>query len=181
VIGNAGARCFCGPLRAGLFPEHIAVGSQAIAGKALVVAAILTQTGAGVLGNFAARWCRGSPASTWAPSPDLGLLARRKFSLDIRLEPLLQRVHGWDRNLGIPRRKSRRAVADTMLAIRARRRTFRDRGGADHARVILTAELPMLLALNGVARIPPAAATAIASRSSLPSCPARSRSRFCCD
>jgi membrane AbrB-like protein len=167
AIGSAGGVLFLwAQLPGGLISgAMIAVGIAAIAGRPLTVPAILTQTVLVLLGiSLGSLMSRQLLQHVGAYPLTIALLALATFCSTFGSSLYLQRVHGWDRTsaflAGCPGALSQ----ITMLAIEK---------GADVSAIavvqtmrviILTAALPMLLALTGLApSSPPAVAAAIAS------------------
>jgi membrane AbrB-like protein len=167
VIGTAGGALFLlAHLPGGLISgAMIAVGIAAIAGRPLVVPPILTQTVLVLLGiSLGSLVSRQLLQHIGAYPLTIGLLALATFCSTFGSSLYLQRVHGWDRTSAFLAGSPGALSQITMLAIER---------GADVSGIavvqtmrviILTAALPMLLALTGIApSSPPAAATAIAS------------------
>jgi len=167
VIGTAGGALFLvahlpGGLTSGAM---IAVGIAAIAGRPLVVPPILTQTVLVLLGiSLGSLVSRQLLQHMGAYPLTVGLLALATFCSTFGSSLYLQRVHGWDRTSAFLAGSPGALSQITMLAIER---------GADVSAIavvqtmrviILTAALPMVLTLTGIApSSPPAAATAIAS------------------
>ena len=167
VIGTAGGALFLvAHLPGGLISgAMIAVGIAAIAGRPLVVPPILTQTVLVLLGiSLGSLVSRQLLQHMGAYPLTIGLLALATFCSTFGSSLYLQRVHGWDRTSAFLAGSPGALSQITMLAIER---------GADVSAIavvqtmrviILTAALPMLLALTGIApSTPPAAAAAIAS------------------
>jgi len=167
VIGTAGGALFLvAHLPGGLISgAMIAVGIAAIAGRPLVMPAHLTQTVLVLLGiSLGSLVSRQLLQHMGAYPLTIGLLALATFCSTFGSSLYLQRVHGWDRTSAFLAGSPGALSQITMLAIER---------GADVSAIavvqtmrviILTAALPMLLALTGIApSTPPAAATAIAS------------------
>jgi uncharacterized protein len=167
VIGTAGGALFLlAHLPGGLISgAMIAVGIAAIAGRPLVVPPILTQTVLVLLGiSLGSLVSRQLLQHMGAYPLTIGLLALATFCSTFGSSLYLQRVHGWDRTSAFLAGSPGALSQITMLAIER---------GADVSAIavvqtmrviILTAALPMLLALTGIApSSPPAMATAIAS------------------
>ncbi|SHG59315.1 AbrB family transcriptional regulator [Bradyrhizobium erythrophlei] len=167
VIGTAGGALFLvANLPGGLISgAMIAVCIAAIAGRPLVVTPILTQTVLVLLGiSLGSLVSRQLLQHMGAYPLTIGLLALATFCSTFGSSLYLQRVHGWDRTSAFLAGSPGALSQITMLAIER---------GADVSAIavvqtmrviILTAALPMLLALTGIApSSPPAAATAIAS------------------
>ena len=167
VIGTAGGALFLiAHLPGGLISgAMIAVGGAAIAGRPLVVPAHLTQTVLVLLGiSLGSLVSRQLLQHVGAYPLTIGLLALATFCSTFGSSFYLQRVHGWDRTSAFLAGSPGALSQITMLAIER---------GADVSGIavvqtmrviILTAALPMLLALTGIApSSPPTAATAIAS------------------
>ncbi len=167
VIGTAGGALFLlmhlpGGLISGAM---IAVGVAAIAGRPMTMPAHLTQTVLVLLGiSLGSLVSRQLLQHVGAYPLTIGLLALATFCSTFGSSLYLQRVHGWDRTSAFLAGSPGALSQITMLAIER---------GADVSGIavvqtmrviILTAALPMLLALTGIApSSPPAAATAIAS------------------
>jgi uncharacterized protein len=167
VIGTAGGALFLlAHLPGGLISgAMIAVGVAAIAGRPLVVPPILTQTVLVLLGiSLGSLVSRQLLRHMGAYPLTIGLLALATFCSTLGSSLYLQRVHGWDRTSAFLAGSPGALSQITMLAIER---------GADVSAIavvqtmrviMLTAALPMLLALTGIApAAAPAAATAIAS------------------
>jgi uncharacterized protein len=167
VIGTAGGALFLwAHLPGGLISgAMIAVGIAAIAGRPLVVPAHLTQAVLVLLGiSLGSLVSRQLLQHVGAYPLTIGLLALATFCSTFGSSLYLQRVHGWDRTSAFLAGSPGALSQITMLAIER---------GADVSGIavvqtmrviILTAALPMLLALTGIApSSPPAAVTAIAS------------------
>jgi len=167
VIGTAGGALFLvAHLPGGLISgAMIAVGIAAIAGRPLVMPAHLTQTVLVLLGiSLGSLVSRQLLQHMGAYPLTIGLLALATFCSTFGSSLYLQRVHGWDRTSAFLAGSPGALSQITMLAIER---------GADVSAIavvqtmrviILTAALPMLLALTGIApSSPPAAAAAIAS------------------
>ena len=165
VIGTAGGALFLvAHLPGGLISgAMIAVGIAAIAGRPLVVPPLLTQTVLVLLGiSLGSLVSRQLLQHMGAYPLTIGLLALATFCSTLGSSLYLQRVHGWDRTSAFLAGSPGALSQITMLAIER---------GADVSAIavvqtmrviILTAALPMLLALTGIApSFPPAAATAI--------------------
>src|ERR1700733_15256280 len=167
VIGAAGGGLFLGGhLPGGLISgAMIAVGIAAIAGRPLAVPAILTQTVLVLLGiSLGSLVSRQLLQHIGAYPLTIALLALATFCSTFGSSLYLQRVHGWDRTAAFLAGSPGALSQITMLAIEK---------GADVSAIavvqtmrviILTAALPMLLALTGIVpSSPPTAAFAIAS------------------
>jgi uncharacterized protein len=167
VIGAAGGGLFLwGHLPGGLISgAMIAVGAAAIAGRPLAVPAILTQTVLVLLGiSLGSLASRQLLQHVGAYPLTIALLALATFCATFGSSLYLQRVHGWDQTSAFLAGSPGALSQITMLAIEK---------GADVSAIavvqtmrviILTAALPMLLALTGIApSSPPTAAFAIAS------------------
>ena len=167
AIGAAGGLLFLlAHLPGGLISgAMIAVGGAAIAGRPLVVPPILTQTVLVLLGiSLGSLVSRQLLQHVSAYPLTIGLLALATFCSTFGSSYYLQRVHGWDRTSAFLAGSPGALSQITMLAIEK---------GADVSAIavvqtmrviILTAALPMLLALTGLApSAPPAVAAAIAS------------------
>ena len=167
AIGTAGGALFLlAHLPGGLISgAMIAVGAAAIAGRPLVVPPILTQTVLVLLGiSLGSLVSRQLLQHVSAYPLTIGLLALATFCSTFGSSYYLQRVHGWDRTSAFLAGSPGALSQITMLAIER---------GADVSAIavvqtmrviILTAALPMLLALTGIApSSSPASITAIAS------------------
>src|SRR6266436_5620094 len=143
----------------------IAVGIAAIAGRPLTMPPILTQTVLVLLGiSLGSLVSRQLLQHMGAYPLTIALLALATFCSTFGSSIYLQRVHGWDQTSAFLAGSPGALSQITMLAAEK---------GADVPAIavvqtmrviILTAALPMLLALTGIApSSPPAAATAIAS------------------
>jgi len=154
VIGTAGGALFLwAHLPGGLISgAMIAVGIAAIAGRPLVVPAHLTQTVLVLLGiSLGSLVSRQLLQHVGAYPLTIGLLALATFCSTFGSSLYLQRVHGWDRTSAFLAGSPGALSQITMLAIER---------GADVSGIavvqtmrviILTAALPMLLALTGIA------------------------------
>src|SRR5665647_1704557 len=150
VIGTAGGVLFLwANLPGGLISgAMIAVGAAAIAGRPLTVPPILTQTVLVLLGiSLGSLVSRQLLQHMGAYPLTIGLLALATFCSSI----YLQRVHGWDQTSALLAGSPGALSQITMLAIEK---------GADVSAIavvqtmrviILTAALPLLLALIGIA------------------------------
>jgi membrane AbrB-like protein len=167
VIGAAGGALFLwANLPGGLISgAMISVGGAAIAGRPLAVPPILTQTVLVLLGiSLGSLVSRQFLQNMGAYPLTIGLLALATFCSTFGSSFYLQRVHGWDGTSAFLAGSPGALSQITMLAIER---------GADVSAIavvqtmrviILTAALPLLLALTGIAPPSvPAAATAIAS------------------
>ena len=143
----------------------IAVGIAAIAGRPLVVPPILTQAVLVLLGiSLGSLVSRQLLQHVGAYPLTIALLALATFCSTFGSSLYLQRIHGWDRTSAFLAGSPGALSQITMLAIEK---------GADVSAIavvqtmrviILTAALPMLLALTGLApSSPPTVATAVAS------------------
>jgi membrane AbrB-like protein len=143
----------------------IAVGGAATAGRPLVVPAIMTQAVLVLLGiSLGSLMSRQLLQHLGAYPLTLALLALATFCSTFGSSVYLQRIHGWDRTSAFLAGSPGALSQITMLAIEK---------GADVSAIavvqtvrviILTAALPLLLALTGVAPAStPNAAVAIAS------------------
>jgi membrane AbrB-like protein len=154
VIGGAGGVLFLvAHLPGGLISgAMVAVGVAAIAGRPLVVPPILTQTVLVLLGiSLGSLVSRQLLQHIGAYPLTIGLLALATFCSTFGSSYYLQRVHGWDRTSAFLAGSPGALSQITMLAIER---------GADVSAIavvqtmrviILTAALPMLLALTGIA------------------------------
>ena len=167
AIGTAGGLLFLwANLPGGLISgAMIAVGIAAMAGRPLAMPPILTQTVLVLLGiSLGSLVSRQLIQHISAYPLTIGLLALATFCSTFGSSLYLQRVHGWDRTSAFLAGSPGALSQITMLAAEK---------GADVPAIavvqtmrviILTAALPMLLALTGIApSAPPAVATAIAS------------------
>jgi uncharacterized protein len=167
AIGTAGGGLFLllnlpGGLISGAM---IAVGGAAIAGRPLTVPPILTQAVLVLLGiSLGSLMSRQLLQHIGAYPLTIALLAAATFCSTFGSSVYLQRVHGWDQTSAFLAGSPGALSQITMLAIEK---------GADVPAIavvqtmrviILTAALPLLLTLTGIApSSPPAAAMAIAS------------------
>jgi membrane AbrB-like protein len=167
VIGTAGGALFLwAGLPGGLITgAMIAVGGAAIAGRPLTVPPILTQTVLVLLGiSLGTLMSRQLLQHISAYPLTIGLLALATFCSTFGSSFYLQRVHGWDQTSAFLAGSPGALSQITILAAEK---------GADVPAIavvqtmrviILTAALPLLLALTGLAQAsPPAAAPANAS------------------
>jgi len=167
AIGAAGGVLFLfAHLPGGLISgAMIAVGAAAIAGRPLVVPPILTQTVLVLLGiSLGSLVSRQLLQHVGAYPLTIALLALATFCSTFGSSYYLQRVHGWDRTSAFLAGSPGALSQITMLAIER---------GADVSAIavvqtmrviILTAALPMLLALTGIApSSPPTSMAAVAS------------------
>jgi membrane AbrB-like protein len=167
VIGTAGGALFLwANLPGGLISgAMIAVGIAAIAGRPLAMPPILTQTVLVLLGiSLGSLVSRQLLQHIGAYPLTIALLALATFCSTFGSSIYLQRIHGWDQTSAFLAGSPGALSQITMLAAEK---------GADVPAIavvqtmrviILTAALPMLLALTGIApSSPPAAAVAIAS------------------
>ncbi len=167
VIGAAGgALSLWANLPGGLISgAMISVGAAAIAGRPLTVPPILTQTVLVLLGiSLGSLVSRQFLQHVGAYPLTIGLLALATFCSTFGSSLYLQRVHGWDRTSAFLAGSPGALSQITMLAIER---------GADVSAIavvqtmrviILTAALPLLLALTGI--VPsssPAPVTSVAS------------------
>src|SRR5438105_13030359 len=167
VIGTAGGVLFLSanvPVRL-LSGAMIAVGIAAIAGRPLAVPPILSQTVLVLLGiSLGSLVSRQLLQHMGAYPLTIGLLALATFCSTFGSSLYLQRIHGWDQTSAFLAGSPGALSQITMLAIEK---------GADVSAIavvqtmrviILTAALPLVLALTGIApSSPPAAVGAIAS------------------
>src|SRR3979411_1578461 len=167
AIGTAGGVLFLwanlpGGLSSGAI---IAVGVAAIAGRPTTVPPILTQTVLVLLGiSLGSLMSRQLLQHIGAYPLTIALLALATFCTTFGSSFYLQRLHGWDRASAFLAASPGALSQITVLAIEK---------GADVSAIavvqtmrviLLTAALPLLLALTGIApQSPPAAAVAIAS------------------
>jgi membrane AbrB-like protein len=167
VIGAAGGALFLlAHLPGGLISgAMIAVGGAAIAGRPMYLPPILTQTVLVFLGiSLGSLVSRQLLQHVGAYPLTIALLALATFCSTFGSSLYLQRIHGWDRTSAFLAGSPGALSQITMLAIER---------GADVSAIavvqtmrviILTAALPMLLALTGIApSSPPATVAAIAS------------------
>src|SRR3954447_10139390 len=168
VIGTGGGALFLwANLPGGLISgAMITVGIAAIAGRPLTMPPILTQTVLVLLGiSLGSMMSRQLVQHIGTYPLSIGLLALAIFCSTFGSSVYLQRVHGWDRTSAFLAGSPGALSQITMLALER---------GADVSAIavvqtmrviILTAALPLLLALTGIApSSAPAAADAIASR-----------------
>src|SRR5450756_2642617 len=167
AIGTVGGTLFLwAHLPGGLISgAMIAVGAAAIAGRPLVVPPIMTQTVLVLLGiSLGSLVSRQLLQHVGAYPLTIALLALATFCSTFGSSVYLQRVHGWDETSAFLAGSPGALSQITMLAIEK---------GADVPAIavvqtmrviILTAALPLLLALTGMAPpSSPASITAIAS------------------
>src|SRR5471032_2473044 len=167
AIGAAGGALFLwANLPGGLISgAMISVGVAAIAGRPLAVPPILTQTVLVLLGiSLGSLVSRQLLQHMGAYPLTIGLLSLATFCSTFGSSLYLQRVHGWDQTSAFLAGSPGALSQITMLATEK---------GADVPAIavvqtmrviILTAALPMLLTLTGIApSSPPAAAVTIAS------------------
>src|ERR1700716_92789 len=167
VIGSIGGALYLwAGLPGGLISgAMIAVGVAAIAGRPLTMPPLLTQAVLVLLGiSLGSLMSRQLLQHVSAYPLTIGLLALATFCSTFGSSLYLQRIHGWDRTSAFLAGSPGALSQITMLAIER---------GADVSAIavvqtmrviLLTAALPLLLALTGIApSSPPAAAVAIAS------------------
>ncbi len=167
VIGTAGGALFLwANLPGGLISgAMIAVGVAAIAGRPLAMPPILTQTVLVLLGiSLGSLVSRQLLQHIGAYPLTIALLALATFCSTFGSSIYLQRIHGWDQTSAFLAGSPGALSQITMLAVEK---------GADVPAIavvqtmrviILTAALPLLLALTGITpSSPPTAAAAIAS------------------
>lgn len=167
AIGTAGGALFLlANLPGGLISgAMIAVGIAGIAGRPLAMPPILTQAVLVLLGISLGSLVSQQMLHNIGAYPlTIALLALATFCSTFGSSLYLQRMHGWDRTSAFLAGSPGALSQITMLAIEK---------GADVSAIavvqtmrviILTAALPLLLALTGIAASsPPAAATAVAS------------------
>ena len=167
VIGTGGGALFhWANLPGGLISgAMITVGIAAIAGRPLTMPPILTQTVLVLLGiSLGSMVSRQLVQHIGAYPLSIGLLALATFCSTFGSSVYLQRVHGWDRTSAFLAGSPGALSQITMLALER---------GADVSAIavvqtmrviVLTAALPLLLALTGIAApSQPAAAMAVAS------------------
>src|ERR1700738_480793 len=167
VIGTAGGAVFLwANLPGGLISgAMIAVGIAAIAGRPLTMPPILTQTVLVLLGiSLGSLMSRQLLQHMGAYPLSIALLALATFCSTFGSSLYLQRIHGWDQTSAFLAGSPGALSQTTMLAIGK---------GADVPAIavvqtmrviILTAALPLLLAMTGLAPAsPPMAAAGIAS------------------
>jgi hypothetical protein len=167
VIGTGGGAFFLwANLPGGLISgAMITVGIAAIAGRPLTMPPILTQTVLVLLGiSLGSMVSRQLVQHMGAYPLSIGLLALATFCSTFGSSVYLQRVHGWDRTSAFLAGSPGALSQITMLA---------HERGADVSAIavvqtmrviILTAALPLLLSLTGIAASSqPAAAMAVAS------------------
>src|SRR4030081_218430 len=166
-IGAAGGLLFLwAGLPGGLISGAMTtVGIAALAGRSLAVPPLLTQTVLVLLGISLGSLVSRQLIQHVSSYPlTIGLLALATFCSTFGSSLYLQRVHGWDPTSALLAGSPGALSQITILAVEK---------GADVAGIavvqtmrviILTAALPLLVALSGIASsAPPAAATAIAS------------------
>ena len=167
VIGTAGGALFLwANLPGGLISgAMITVGIAAIAGRPLTMPPILTQTVLVLLGiSLGSMVSRQLVQHIGAYPLSIGLLALATFCSTFGSSVYLQRVHGWDRTSAFLAGSPGALSQITMLALER---------GADVSAIavvqtmrviVLTAALPILLSLTGIAGpSQPGAAMAVAS------------------
>jgi membrane AbrB-like protein len=167
IVGSVGGLLFLwAHLPGGLISgAMIAVGIAALAGRPLTVPPILAQTVLVLLGISLGSLVSRQLIQHMSAYPlTIGLLALATFCSTFGSSFYLQRFHGWDRTSALLAGSPGALSQITVLAAEK---------GADVAAIavvqtmrviILTAALPMILALTGIApSAPPAAVTAIAS------------------
>ena len=167
AIGGAGGALFLwANLPGGLISgAMIAVGAAAIAGRPLSLPPILTQSVLLLLGISLGSLVSRQLLQHMGTYPlTVGLLALATFCSTLGSSVYLQRMHGWDRTSAFLAASPGALSQITMLAIER---------GADVSAIavvqtmrviILTAALPLLLTLTGLApSSPPTAAIAVAS------------------
>src|SRR5207248_1799475 len=167
VIGAAGGLLFLWlNLPGGLISGAMAtVGIAALAGRPVTMPPILTQTVLVLLGITLGSLVSRQLLQHMSAYPlTIGLLALATFCSTFGSSLYLQRIHGWDQTSAFLAGSPGALSQITMLAIEK---------GADVSAIavvqtmrviILTAALPLVLALTGIApSSPPAAAGAIAS------------------
>jgi uncharacterized protein len=167
ALGTAGGMLFLwANLPGGLISgAMIAVGVAAIAGRPLFMPPILTQTVLVLLGiSLGSLVSRQLLQHMGAYPLTIALLALATFCSTFGSSIYLQRIHGWDQTSALLAGSPGALSQITMLALEK---------GADVSAIavvqtmrviILTAALPLLLALTGIApSSPPTAAVAIAS------------------
>ena len=167
IVGGAGGLLFLwAQLPGGLISgAMIAVGIAALAGRPLAVPPILAQTVLVLLGISLGSLVSRQLIQHMSAYPlTIGLLAFATFCSTFGSSFYLQRFHGWDKTSALLAGSPGALSQITVLAAEK---------GADVAAIavvqtmrviILTAALPMILALTGIApSAPPAAVTAIAS------------------
>ena len=162
----------------------VAVGIAALAGRPVTMPPILTQTVLVLLGITLGSLVSRQLIQHMSAYPlTIGLLALATFCSTFGSSFYLQRVHGWDQTSALLAGSPGALSQITMLAAEK---------GADVPAIavvqtmrviILTAALPLLLALTGIApSAPPAVASAdrLAARTRRADRPLPSRSRCCC-
>src|SRR5665213_1804790 len=164
VIGAAGGVLFLwAHLPGGLISgAMIAVGVAAIAGRPLVMSPILTQTVLVLLGISLGSLASQELLQHVSAYPlSIGLLALATFCSTLGSSLYLQRVHGWDRTSAFLAGSPGALSQITLLAAER---------GADVPAIavvqtmrviILTAALPMLLTITGIAPASPAATAVV--------------------
>src|ERR1700738_238770 len=154
VIGTAGGALFLwANLPGGLISgAMISVGIAAIAGRPLVVPPILTQTVLVLLGiSLGSLMSRQLLQHMGAYPLTIGLLALATFCSTFGSSLYLQRVHGWDQTSALLAGSPGALSQITLLAIEKGADVAGVGVGQTMRVIILTAALPMLLALTGVA------------------------------
>jgi uncharacterized protein len=167
VIGAAGGLLFLwAELPGGLISGAMAaVGIAALAGRPLTMPPILTQAVLVLLGIMLGSLVSRQMIQHMGAYPlTIGLLALATFCMTFGSSFYLRRVHGWDRTSALLAASPGALSQITMLAAEK---------GADVAAIavvqtmrviLLTAALPLLLALSGIApTAPPTVASIIAS------------------
>jgi uncharacterized protein len=167
AVGSAGGLLFLwANLPGGLISgAMIAVGIAALAGRPLAVPPILTQSVLVLLGISLGSLVSRQLIQHMSAYPlTIGLLALATFCSTFGSSHYLQRFHGWDKTAALLAGSPGALSQITVLAAEK---------GADVAAIavvqtirviILTAALPMILTLTGIApSAPPVAVTAIAS------------------
>src|SRR5258708_5043947 len=167
VIGTAGGALFLwAHLPGGLISgAMIAVGAAAIAGRPLVVPAHLTQTVLVLLGiSLGSLVSRQLLQHMGAYPLTVALLALATFCSTFGSSIYLQRVHGWDQTSALLAGSPGALSQITMLAVEKGADASAIAVGQTMRVIILTAALPLLLTLTGIASSsPPATAITIAS------------------
>src|SRR3954449_12917498 len=167
VIGAAGGLLFLwANLPDGLISgAMIAVGIAALAGRAMAVPPLLTQTVLVLLGISLGSLVSRQLLQHMSAYPlTIALLALATFCSTFGSSVYLQRVHGWDRTSAFLAGSPGALSQITMLAIERGADVSAIAGVQTMRVIILTAALPLLLTLTGIApSSPPAAAIAVAS------------------
>src|SRR4051812_38619415 len=163
AIGAAGGALFLwAGLPGGLISgAMIAVGIAAIAGRPLAVPPILTQTVLVLLGiSLGSLVSRQLLQHMGAYPLTIGLMALATFCATFGSSLYLQRVHGWEQTSALLAGSPRALSQITPLAIEKGADVAGVAVGQTMRGIILTAALPLLLPLTGMAAPSPPVATA---------------------